>query len=74
MRVGADKINREETDDQIMPNNESDMCNDNDNNDSDIQESDLVTNNEISDIKYILSEKKGHQVASSPNFYIGFIF
>ncbi|PNF34042.1 hypothetical protein B7P43_G03481 [Cryptotermes secundus] len=41
-----------------MPNNESDVCNDNDNNNSDIQESDLVTNNEISDLKYILSEKK----------------
>jgi hypothetical protein len=31
----------------------------NDNDDSNSQESDLVTNNEISDIKYILSEKKG---------------
>ena len=58
VRVGADKINREETDYQIMPNNESDVCNDNDNNNRDIQESDLVTNNEISDLKYILSEKK----------------
>ncbi|XP_046994167.1 piggyBac transposable element-derived protein 3-like [Schistocerca americana] len=47
--VGADKINRGETNDESTANNESGVCSDNDNNDSDIQDSDPLTNNELSD-------------------------